>query len=546
MQKIINLLFLILLTGCFYVDEIDPENVVINKPEGPYVIVSPVAGNQYWDMQYKLTYDLQRLNLQEVYTTAIYYGKNDTHNNLVNDDWRVPGVFSIPRITIKSNKMYNASNEREEKDTSSIPQTLIGIDGQAKLDKELRELEQEALQNKDIVRSFTQKSAFSKSSTPVSYVLGSEKSFRILNPSTESLKTKTTRCLYVSTHSYIFVDVSDLENFSVELAQDYGDYFDSIYELMTERFGERFFYNNDKIIIVFSREINAGVLGYYYSGHHYPAYPPFPYTYSDNADVFFITGEQYRHEGIVAKSVIKGTIAHEYQHLIFYNEKRKRRGGNVIVFESWINEALSQAAEYYVGHFLNHKAWMSWGFLQGNRRGASLTNWTTNNYGNGGIYIRYLIDQYGENVTRKIVQTDAWPIPAIEAATGDDFDDIFLNFSKALVVSGRIPKGSKFYNPRNNFTTLDLTSPYSDADNLREDGTIDTEKAGHVGKLFPRAYKELGYKLPISPIHYSIRFIKWEGVFGHLKHDTEYYGLYVPRLDSTRATTYVFNAGGYE
>ncbi|MGE5549260.1 MAG: hypothetical protein ACM3ZC_01855 [Bacteroidota bacterium] len=81
-----------------------------------------------------------------------------------------------------------------------------------------------------------------------------------------------------------------------------------------------------------------------------------------------------------------------------------------------------------------------------------MTHWTSDNYGYGAVYIRYLIDQYGETAIKNMCATDKVGVAAVEAATGTDFNTIFNNFTRALVLSGT--GGST--NPLYAFTTLDL------------------------------------------------------------------------------------------
>ncbi|MGE5605515.1 MAG: hypothetical protein ACM3YE_07485, partial [Bacteroidota bacterium] len=123
---------------------------------------------------------------------------------------------------------------------------------------------------------------------------------------------------------------------------------------------------------------------------------------------------------------------------------------------SWLNEALSQAAEYYNNYLDNHLAWIQ-AFLAKDWYYLSLTHWTSNNYGYSAIFIRYLIDQYGDTAILKIAQSNKVGIAAVEDATGQDFNTIFINFSRALLLSG-----TDTTSPLYNFKTLNLRSlqPY--------------------------------------------------------------------------------------
>jgi hypothetical protein len=81
-----------------------------------------------------------------------------------------------------------------------------------------------------------------------------------------------------------------------------------------------------------------------------------------------------------------------------------------------------------------------------------LTHWTQYNYGYGAIFIRYLIDRFGDTAIKNMCDTNRVGIAAVESATGTDFNTLFNDFTRALVMSGTGDSND----PKYRFTTLNL------------------------------------------------------------------------------------------
>jgi C1A family cysteine protease len=289
-----------------------------------------------------------------------------------------------------------------------------------------------------------------------------------------------TTCRYVSDHAYFFVDNRD--SMSAYLA-GYGTAFDAIYDVNASKLGNpNDVDNNGKVIIVLSQELSDGLLGYFYSRDKYPMTT---YTDSNEGDIFYITTTA-EYQG----DTVKGTLAHELQHMIYFDEHYNR--GVTSTF-TWLNEALSQAAEYYNGYVPNHNAWMNY-YLNSHWAGLSLTHWTSGNYGYGAVFIRYLIDQYGDTAIKNMCATNKVGVQAVEAATGADFNNIFNNFTRALVMAG----SGDCTDPLYAFTSLDIKALQPDGRGGLETTSVYTAGATVSGDLYP----------------YRLFFVAWEGDFG--------------------------------
>jgi hypothetical protein len=293
---------------------------------------------------------------------------------------------------------------------------------QAELDIRLRDIEQgllsagiPQLSKKDLTRSVA--------SSSIS--VGTHWNDVYIHETGSSINTT---CTYISEHAYFFVN----EKYSdVPGIEDYGEAFDRIYDVNHEKLG----YENDvdangKVIIVIT-SLPGNILGYFYPGDKYPK--SFSYPHSNEGDIFYIrwTGTSpSQHD----EELIKATLAHEFQHMIYFDEHYNRGSSSMYI---WLNEALSQAAEYYNDYLENQNEWIS-AFLSENQNqeNLSLTHWTNSNYGYAALFIRYLIDRHGDGAIKNMCATDLSGIAAVESATGIDFNNIFTDFTRALIMSG--------------------------------------------------------------------------------------------------------------
>jgi len=331
--------------------------------------------------------------------------------------------------------------------TKELP-FLIGAPGRAKAlhfgtqqmetDLRMRKAEQEALSSRAL--QLSKKPSGIDAAAPSPIVVGTTWNGVYIVATGASISTT---CSYVSGNAYFFVDNRDITAMESSLSS-YGAAFDAIYAVNHTKFGtENDTDNNGKVIVVFSRELTGGLLGYFWA---VDKYPKTTYSQSNEGDIFYITTDT-AYQG----SVVDGTLAHEFQHMIYFDQHNNR---GVTSTYTWLNEALSQAAEFYNNYTDNHEAWI-WSFLDSDwSTGLSLTYWTSLNYGYGAIFIRYLIDQFGDTAIKNMCSTDKVGITAVEAATGTDFNLIFNNFTRALVMSGT----GDSVDPTYNFSTLNLQS----------------------------------------------------------------------------------------
>lgn len=157
-----------------------------------------------------------------------------------------------------------------------------------------------------------------------------------------------------------------------------------------------------------------------------------------------------------------GTIAHEFQHMINYNQK-VLVGGNKASDDLWIDEGMAMYAIEANGFGLkaggavlgNHvKRFM------GEPEAFSLVDWDRNpegiGYGPVYLFMVYLADRFGETIIKDIVTTSKIGISNIDAVLnqrGATLAQVFHDWTLANLLDGR----NQVTDPHYNYTSLEMT-----------------------------------------------------------------------------------------
>jgi hypothetical protein len=299
-------------------------------------------------------------------------------------------------------------------------------------------------------------------------VIGEDKS--VLDPANFTVVTGHLR--YEGTHTLLYVDERTLPSIlSDEEAEEIGQAFDaSIYGIDRDAFGNESDINGDgKVAILMTEEVNdlpeapgSIILGFFLPNDLIPNYVSPGVT--NGMEIFYtmvpdpaIGGVDWKTRSIQS---IKGTLAHEFQHMIMFNYRVLVYGkgylGNYME-ELWINEALSHVAEDINDYDADNIARANL-FLD-NTGNTKLTFLNDDNLANRGavyLFLRYLGDQFGESIFRSLVQTKETGVENVEAVTGLNFLELFADWSAALYLSGR----GITSDPRFNYSSIDLQGDF--------------------------------------------------------------------------------------
>ena len=337
----------------------------------------------------------------------------------------------------------------------------------ARFDMELRRQEQAASLLPRPPLAAAQQAA---ATTAATVKVGDKRQFEVCNNIPCSALTDyaqiTARAAYVGTHAALFVDdAAPANGFTDTDFSQVGALFDEqLYEVATTAFGSESDVDaNGVVIILFTPEVNrltpesecssSVITGFFFGIDIDPAFAKDPR--SNGGEVFYAIAPDP--SGTVSCSLstslvrrlVPVTFIHEFQHMISYNQHVLVRGGSSEVL--WLNEGLSHLSEelgalhfeslgidslfsrFALGDLYNAYLFLSdpesqfvlpvvgTGSLE--ERGAS---W---------LFLRWLVDQYGSGITRRLVETSNLSTNNVVAAVGVPWDRLVTQWFLANYVS---------------------------------------------------------------------------------------------------------------
>lgn len=252
--------------------------------------------------------------------------------------------------------------------------------------------------------------------------LGDTRTFKKKNKVTGLYETVSATVKAVGTYCVVYVD--DSNPVLQSTVDEVRNFFDSNRPSEVATFGTELDEDgNGKIIILLTPlPTSSGTLFGYFSWIN--ELPTSINADSNAADMIFVNPD-------VNVLDLKATLAHEYQHLIFFSERL--RNSESPLSDTWINEAFAVLAEdlanvgYQAGAPCSVdyvKDWLS-GFDT-----WSLTDFDGSNesYGGGYVFARYLYDHYGASAVLKINRSAYGGTQAVTNAIGGTFADVFRSF----------------------------------------------------------------------------------------------------------------------
>jgi hypothetical protein len=131
----------------------------------------------------------------------------------------------------------------------------------------------------------------------------------------------------------------------------------------------------------------------------------------------------------VGENIVKSNLAHEFCHLIQFEQKTKE-----IPEERWIQEMIAEIAPTLLGYSENLEQRIK---LFKKYPQDPILEWkdSSKDYGALSIFAHYLLDQFGKNFFVNLLKTKETGISAIEKITGKDFSEIFQNFLIASFIN---------------------------------------------------------------------------------------------------------------
>jgi hypothetical protein len=270
---------------------------------------------------------------------------------------------------------------------------------------------------------------------------------------------------YVGTHAAIFTDDAAPAAFTAADYDSLGALFDQqLYEVDTQAFGsESDVDENGVVIILFTAAVNkltpesqcatSIITGYFFGIDIDPAFQQD--SRSNHGEVFYaLTPDP---QGTVTCQLstdlvlrlVPVTFVHEFQHMISYHQHVLVRGADSEVL--WLNEALSHLAEELAGlrfaeqgndvlfsRFALGDLYNAYIYLQS--PGAQFLlptegTGTLEERGAGWLFLRWLVDQYGDGAIRRLVETSRTGTDNVTAVAGAPFAQLASQWFLANYVS---------------------------------------------------------------------------------------------------------------
>ncbi|WP_018247611.1 hypothetical protein [Orenia marismortui] len=324
-------------------------------------------------------------------------------------------------------------NNNQKKKSRSISNKVSNNLEQVKLDAQMRQFENELInKNYQMINRLE-----NNVSIQAVYQQGDKKEFKISNYSDRIDNNVTATLEKVSERAYIFVDdnyyiaSSKLDTFAAEFDNQIFDTDMEYFAKHDYNSGGYDFDSNEKVIILITEldnDATDGTLMGYFAP--WDLFPEEDYVASNQADMFYINSWSINNMDL---DDTLATLAHEFQHLLFFVEKEfhtKRQ-----VNDTWINEGFSGLAEYLNGYYAytgDARITDSEGYSGyfDYPQGESLLYWNNqlSDYGASNLFAYYLYQKYGTEVIKEIMTSDQDPIDLI-SNQHEDFSSLFLDWA---------------------------------------------------------------------------------------------------------------------
>ena len=340
-------------------------------------------------------------------------------------------------------------------------------------------------------------------------VVGDLRTFKVCaNLDCDDLADVPATARFVGAHAAVFTDnANPAGGFSDADIAEIGNMFDDdLYPIAVDRFGaESDIDGNGVVIVLLSKQINAlidaddcdngFISGFFFGADIAPGIA----TDYNNGEVFYgmvpdPSGTvSCQHTLVTAKRVLQVTFIHEFQHMISFNQHvlvRDQPSGEVL----WLNEALSHLSEELAGlHYdsLSVDSLMR-RFTSGNfanaysyLRGPDPANagpetsaliseeppGSLESRGAGWLFIRWLLDQYGQDLSRTLVQSTQIGTLNVQSATGGtSIEELLGRWALSVYVSDlpgfTAPASLRYttWQPRERFAYWNATSQFFEVD----------------------------------------------------------------------------------
>ena len=267
----------------------------------------------------------------------------------------------------------------------------------------------------------------------------------------------------VSENAYFYLEKDWYENLTEKKKQEIGqslnalakEFDEKIYPELTLAYGQEWkpgIDSDEHVTVLFHQmEENAG--GYFNNGDEYQKIQN---VLSNEREMIYLNTDNLNYE------IIKSCIAHEFVHLITFNQKERLRG---VSEDIWLNEARADYAptllgydDYYQGSNLQQRVRQFISYPS-----DSVTEWKNeaSDYGIVNIFTQYLVDHYGIEILADSLKSSKTGITSINEALEKNnidktFSDIFTDWGITIFVND-CSLGEEYCYKNKNLENLKIT-----------------------------------------------------------------------------------------
>ena len=281
--------------------------------------------------------------------------------------------------------------------------------------------------------------------TAVQQQIGSTRQYVFSFGESEEDTTITATLVATSARAHGYLDISDTGTLHTSRIQAHLDHFSTeAYPIATSIFGEESDVDNDgKVHFLYTSMVDklGRIIGFY------TIRSVLPQNRGGNGNMADL---MYLSPTLSSITAYQSLLAHEFQHLISCNQHVLLRNGRCE--ETWLSEAMAHVCEDLIGR---HTQGGNRNLVSRYRNAPheySVTGpalFSTGVRGAAYLFARSLMEDFGDDVLSRLVQTANVGIANVEHATGESFHPIFDRHLSRLFLSG---KGLN--------NTLNFTAPF--------------------------------------------------------------------------------------
>jgi hypothetical protein len=268
-------------------------------------------------------------------------------------------------------------------------------------------------------------------------------------------KVSSRAYFYIEDAWFLALEEKERENVLKILEEISQEFDEVIYPKLTSFFGSEWNPGIDgdpKITILFHK-MRKDAAGYFNSGDEYPKIQN---PRSNQREMIYLNAEN------ISSPILKSYIAHEFIHLITFNQKNRIYG---VEEETWLNEARAEYAPTFLGYDKEYEGSYLWQRVKQfiSNPSDSLTEWqnSKSDYGVVNLFIQYLVDHYGTIILADSLKSNQVGIPSLNYALRKngfqkDVSSIFVDWLITLYLND-CSYGPNFCYKNENLKNLKIT-----------------------------------------------------------------------------------------